>query len=87
MTASTTTTAADPASHRMFCGKAAQRFLTCKTLRERVPLRGPFGDNSPRRSLGPLAAYGGSSNLSAVITDPSRSPEAAPQLSKEALAN
>ena len=34
-------------------------------------------------------AYGGSGNLSAVIPtgDPSRSPEAAPELSKEALAN
>jgi hypothetical protein len=32
------------------------------------------------------AAYG-AGNLSAVITGPSRSPEAAPCLSKEALAN
>jgi hypothetical protein len=34
-------------------------------------------------------AYGGAGNLSAVIPtgDPSRSPEAAPELSKEALAN
>jgi hypothetical protein len=32
-------------------------------------------------------AYGSPSNLSAVITGPSRSPEAAPELSKEALAN
>lgn len=32
-------------------------------------------------------AYGGPSNLSAVIIGPSRSPEAAPGLSKEALAN
>ena len=34
-------------------------------------------------------AYGGSGNLSAVIPPgrPSRSPEAAPELSKEALAN
>jgi hypothetical protein len=32
-------------------------------------------------------AYGGSGNLSAVITGPSRSPEAAPEMSKEALAN
>jgi hypothetical protein len=33
------------------------------------------------------AAYGGSGNLSAVITGPSRSPECAAWLSKEALAN
>ena len=35
------------------------------------------------------AAYGGAGNLSAVIpaADPARSPEAAPCLSKEALAN
>ena len=33
------------------------------------------------------AAYGGSGNLSAVITGPSRSPEAGPCLSREALAN
>ncbi len=35
------------------------------------------------------AAYGGASNLSALIPtgDPSRSPEAAPELSKEVLAN
>jgi hypothetical protein len=32
-------------------------------------------------------AYGGAGNLSAVITGPSRSPEAALELSKEALAN
>jgi hypothetical protein len=32
-------------------------------------------------------AYGGAGNLSAVITGPAVSPEAAPCLSKEALAN
>jgi hypothetical protein len=32
-------------------------------------------------------AYGGSGNLSAVITGPSHNPEAAPELSKEALGN
>jgi hypothetical protein len=35
----------------------------------------------------PEAEYGGSGNLSAVITGPSRSPEAAPELSREALEN
>jgi hypothetical protein len=33
------------------------------------------------------AAYGGAGNLTAVITGSSRSPETAPELSREALAN
>jgi hypothetical protein len=48
---------------------------------------GSVGDIQPGSEL--EAAYGGPSNLSAVIpaADPSRSPEAAACLSKEALAN
>lgn len=57
------------------------------TVRGTFVKTGTLVDIAPGSEL--EAEYGGSSNLSAVIpaSDPRRSPEAAPCLSKEALAN